>query len=246
MNDQEIRSHILDACHGLSASGLGNVIGGHVSMRVPGKELYWTNVLDLCFEEMAEEDLLLIDFDGNVLESSRPVSPGIDFHQGIYKQRPEINAIVHTHGEWGTAQSALCRPLRMYHNLSTYFYNKIAVSPDDTLEAIGPVLKDNIAVMMPWHGAICLGRTIGEATALMATYEYAAKLDVRLSGTDAPEMPAEACARQQVLLGKATYLELTYDLMLRRARNGIRGELKSPPAKLAGTDGHRLLAGVKD
>jgi L-fuculose-phosphate aldolase len=233
MNDQQIRSHLLDSCHGLAASGLGNVIGGHVSMRVPGKALYWTNVLDLCFEEMAEEDMVLLDFEGNVLESTRPVSPGIDFHQGIYKLRPEINAIVHTHGEWGTAQAALCRPLKMHHNLSTYFYQKIAVSPDDTLEAIGPVLKDNIAVMMPWHGAIMLGKTIQEATGLMATYEYAAKLDVRLSGTDAPEMPPEACARMQVLLGKAAYLERTYELMLRRARNGIRGDMKAPLAKLA-------------
>lgn len=233
MNDQQIRSHILDACHGLAASGLGNVIGGHVSMRVPGKDLYWTNVLDLCFEEMGEEDLVLIDFDGKVVESTRPVSPGIDFHQGIYMKRPEINAVVHTHGEWSTAQSALCRPLKMYHNLSTFFYEKIAVSPDDTLEAIGPVLKDNIAVMMPWHGAITIGKTIWEATALMATYEYAAKLDVRLSGTNAPEMPPEACARQQVLLGKATYLQLTYELMLRRARNGISGIPKSPVGKIA-------------
>jgi L-fuculose-phosphate aldolase len=235
MDDQQMRSKILDTCHALGAAGLGNTIGGHVSMRVPGKDLYWTNVLDLCFEEMVEKDLVLLDFDGNVLESDRQVSPGIDFHQAIYMRRPDINSVVHTHGEWSTAQSAFCRPIKMYQNLCTYFYNTIAISPDDTLEAITPILRDDtVAVMMPWHGAIMMGQTIEDAAALIVTYEYCAKLDIRLSATpDAIEMSADACERIQYLLGKATYLKLTYELMVRRAKSGERGELKMPIAKLA-------------
>ena len=217
MDETAIRANLLEACHALGASGLGDIIGGHVSIRVPGEPLYWTNVLDRAFEEMDEDDLLLVDFDGKVVQGNRPISPGIDFHQGIYRLRPEINGIVHTHGEWGTTQAALCRPLRMHHNLSTYFFDRIAVSPDDTIEAIGPVLGQAIAVMMPWHGAITLGKTVAEAAALHVTYEYAAKLDVRLAATDAPEIPEDAAQRLQVLLGKANYLELTWDLMRRRA-----------------------------
>lgn len=217
MNDVQIRSLVLDACHGLAASGCGNTIGGHVSMRVPGRDLYWTNVLDRALEEMGDEDLLLVDFDGHVVDGDRPISPGIDFHQGIYKHRPEINGIVHTHGQWGTTQAAFCRPFRMYHNLATYFHNRIAVSPDDTIEAIAPVLGENIAVMIPWHGAITIGTTLPEAAALHITYEYAARIDVRLAGTDTPEIPEDACVRLQALLQKANYLELTWDLMLRRA-----------------------------
>lgn len=218
MDEKSIRANLLETCHALGASGLGGIIGGHVSIRVPGEPLYWTNVLDRAFEEMDEDDLLLVDFDGHVVQGNRPISPGIDFHQGIYRLRPEINGIVHTHGEWGTTQAALCRPLRMHHNLSTYFYDKIAVSPDDTIEAIGPILGQAIAVMMPWHGAITLGRTVAEAAALHVTYEYAAKLDVRLAAADAPEIPEDAAQRLQVLLGKANYLELTWDLMRRRAK----------------------------
>lgn len=234
MNDEQIRAKILDACHGLGAAGLGNTIGGHVSMRVPGKDLYWTNVLDLCFEEMTEDDLVLIDFDGQVRESTRQVSPGIDFHQCIYMRRPDINAVVHTHGEWGTAQSAFCRPLKMYQNLCTYFFNRIAISPDDTIEAIGPALRDDtVAVMMPWHGAIVMADRIEDAAALMVTYEYAAKLDVRLARSDAVEIPADGCARIQGLLAEATYLKLTYELMLRRARQGMAGEMTLPIARLA-------------
>lgn len=218
MNDKQIRQLVLDACHGLAASGCGNTIGGHVSMRVPGRDLYWTNALDRALDEMEDDDLLLVNFDGKVVEGNRPISPGIDFHQGIYQQRLEINGVVHTHGPWGTTQAALCRPVRMYHNLSTYFYNKVGVSPDDTIEAIAPVLGDNVAIMIPWHGAITIGKTLPEAAALHVTYEYAARLDVKLAATEAPEIPADACDRLQALLSKANYLDLTWELMLRRAK----------------------------
>src|SRR3546814_13634992 len=80
--------------------------------------------------------------------------------------RPEINSVVHTHAHWMVTQSALGRPPRMWHNLSGYFFNKVAMSPDDTIEAISPVLGDNIAIIMPWHGSITLGKTVGEAAAL--------------------------------------------------------------------------------
>src|SRR3546814_9880430 len=76
--------------------------------------------------------------------------------------RPEINSVVHTHAHWMVTQSALGRPPRMWHNLSGYFFNKVAMSPDDTIEAISPVLGDNIAIIMPWHGSITLGKTVGE------------------------------------------------------------------------------------
>jgi L-fuculose-phosphate aldolase len=223
MNSPELRDQVLEACHGLAASGLGGYIGGHVSVRVPGEQCYWTNVLDRALEEMTADDLLLVNFEGQVIGGVRPISPGIDFHQLIYKQRPEINAIVHTHGFWSTAQAAFGRPLKMWHNLSTYFRNKVASSSDDTIEAIGPVLKDNIAIVMPWHGAITLGQNIAEAAALHTTFEYACRLDVTLAHTEAVTMPDESCARMQVLLGRANYLQLTWELMRRKGRLARQG-----------------------
>ena len=62
------RDQVLTACQALGAHGLGGVIGGHVSVRVPGKQEYWTNVLDKCFEEIELEDVVKLDFDGNQLE----------------------------------------------------------------------------------------------------------------------------------------------------------------------------------
>jgi L-fuculose-phosphate aldolase len=211
------REDVLIACHALGAHGLGGVIGGHVSIRVPGERAYWTNVLDKTFEETTFEDIVKLDFEGNQIAGDRKISPGIGFHHGIYMHRPDVNAVVHTHGFWVTAQSAFARPPKMWHNLCTYFWKKTAVAPDDTIEAIAPALsKDDVAIIIPWHGAITVGNDIGHAAALHATFDYACKLDVTMGATSAEPMPESQCAHMRSLIEKADYLRLTWNLMKRR------------------------------
>ncbi len=104
----------------------------------------------------------------------------------------------------------------MWHNLSTYFYQRTAVAPDDTLASISAALgDDDMAIIIPWHGAITVGADLSEATALHATFEYAARLDVTMAGTGASPMPEESCLKMRALVQSADYLRLTYDLMLR-------------------------------
>ena len=228
MNEIGLREQVLEACRGLAAYGLGAGIGGHVSIRVPNKRLYWTNVLDKTFEEMRLADIVLMDFDGNVVEGDRVISPGIGFHGGIYQLREDIGAVVHTHGFWITAQAAYGRPPRNIQNLATYFHNRTAVAPDDEIESIAPAMKPgDIAIIIPWHGSITMGPTIAEAASLHVTLDYIARLDVTVP-QEVPIMPDEHAASIQKLLGKADYLNLTWELMRRKARRALQGDVIVP------------------
>lgn len=230
MSASDAREQIVEACRALASWGMGGVIGGHVSLRVPGEDRYWTHVLDKSFEELAVEDIVLIDFDGNVLEADRNISPGIGFHPGIYQKRPDVNAVVHTHSFFVTAQSAFNRPPLMWHNLCTYFYKRTAVSPDDELESIAAALgTDDVAIVIPWHGAITVGADLPEAVGLHSAFEYAARLDVTLSATGATPMPEASCEKMRGLVQSANYLRLTYDLMVRDAGlDQLAGARRSP------------------
>lgn len=220
MSDE--REQTLLACHALAAYGLGAGIGGHVSVRVAGASAYWTNVLDKTFEEMTPDDIVMLDFDGRQLDGEREISPGIGFHHGIYGIRPDVGAVVHTHGFWVTAQSAFARPPRVFHNLATYFYGRTAVAPDDSIESIAPALsRDDVAIVIPWHGSITVGRDVGEACALHATLDYVSRLDVTLSAAGAEPMPEEACGRIRALVESADYLHLTWELMQRKAHRAL-------------------------
>lgn len=215
------RLQIALACRGLAAYGLGSEIGGHVSLRDADSETFWINVLDKTFEEITPDDVVQIDFDGHQVDGDRVVSLGADFHQGIYANRGDVGAIVHTHGPWITALCAMNRPPRTYHNLASFFAGETAMAPDDDFESIGPALGANHTILIPFHGAITVHEQLGPAVALMVTLEYAAELDVRITPTGAEEMPADMRERVKALVTKANYLDHTWGLVQRKARKQI-------------------------
>ena len=78
MSDSESsKEQIVIACQALGLHGCGSGIGGHVSMRAPGENAIWINAFDRTLAEITIDDVLLIDFDGNVLEGNREVSIGV-------------------------------------------------------------------------------------------------------------------------------------------------------------------------
>lgn len=223
-----LQQQVLEAVRGLAAHGLGPTIGGHVSVRVPGERLFWINIFTKTLEEMHLDDIVLVDFDGKVVDSDKFVSLGLTFHHGIYEQRPDVQAIVHTHGFWLTAQSAFARPLRTLHNLATYFEGRTAISPTDDFVDIGPALRpQDVAIIIPWHGAITVGADLATAAALHVTMDYAARLDVTLPA-HTPVMPADISAHVQSVLARSNYLSSTWELIRRKGRDDF--------------DGHRVVA----
>jgi len=220
---EDLREQVVEACRGLAAYGLGSGIGGHVSLRVPGEPYYYTHAFDRTFEEMKLEDIILLDFDGNVIDSNRRPSIGIDFHHGIYKQRKDIESVVHSHGFWGTAQAAFGRPPRIFNNVSTPFYGRTTISPNDDFDAIGPALgEQDIAIVIPWHGIITLGKNIGEAVTLHVLFDYTAKMDVTLP-QHAPEIPHDQCIFLRDLVTCSGYFTETWDLIRRKAKAAFNG-----------------------
>lgn len=232
MTEISVKEQVLEAVRGLAAYGLGPSIGGHVSVRVPGERQFYINAFDKTFEEMRLQDIALVDFEGNVVGGDTVVSLGLTFHHGIYQQREDVQAIVHTHGFWLTAQSAFGRPLRNLHNLGTYFDQRTAVSPSDDFADIGPALRKNdVAIIIPWHGAITVGPDLMTAAALHVTMDYAARLDVTLPA-HTPVMPPPMCADVKATLAKTNYLPITWELIRRKGRDNFDGQrvIARPPS----------------
>ena len=216
--NEKLRSLVLEACRGLAAYGLGSGIGGHVSVRYPNKPFFYMHVFERTFEEMQLEDIILFDFEGKSISSNRSPSQGIEFHHGIYKQREDVQAIVHSHGFWITSQAAFARPPRIFNNVSTVFYERTAVSPNDDFASISQSLgSDDVAILIPWHGAITLGSTLGEAVSRHVVFDYTARIEVTLP-TSAPTMPVEQCSSLRELVEQAGYFDETWALIRRKAK----------------------------
>lgn len=225
---EALREQVLEACRGMAAYGLGTGLGGHVSLRYPGEPYFYMHVFERSFEEMQLEDVILVDFDGVPVNSNRAPSIGIDFHSAIYKKRPDIHSVVHSHGFWITAQAAFARPPRIFNNVSTVFYNRTALSPNDDFESIGNAIRDDdIAIVIPWHGAITVGKSVGEAVARHVVLDYTARMDVTLPA-HTPTMPQEQCEHIQEIVERADYYNETWKLVQRKAKAAYNGSRVIP------------------
>ena len=222
MTAPEIVHDIVLACRALTARGCDTGIGGHVSVRAIGEDAFWINAFDRTLGEVTADDVMKLDYGGNLLEGNREVSLGFEFHAGVYQHRRDVNAIVHSHGRWITALASLARPLKMRHNLCCIFHDDQVLSPDDRFESIGPAIEANHTVIIPWHGAITVGATLARAAALHATLEDQAQLDVTLEPTGAPEIPEHLrLGLKKLVDGQAGYLEQTWTLMRRQGRRHL-------------------------
>ena len=99
------------------------------------------------------------------------------------------------------------------------------MSPDDSFTSISKALGSASTIIIPWHGAITVGTSIGRAAALHALLEDMAKLDVTLDPSgDVPELPEEArLPMRKVIDEMSGYLEQTWDLMTRQADRYVIG-----------------------
>jgi len=97
------------------AHGFLKATEGNVSVRIPGRQLYAVTPSNYSYEKMRPEDICVLDFSGALVKvdgsSTLPPSVEAAMHATIYRERPDVNAIVHTHQPFASALAYLRKPI---------------------------------------------------------------------------------------------------------------------------------------
>lgn len=127
-------------------------------------------------------EIVLMDFDGNVLAGGRPSSEKM-LHVEIYKQRPDVKAIIHTHPVTLTSFAACHEPLNLpIMSENILYFEDIPVAPyampssSELVYYTMEYLKNRDVVLMANHGAIAIAENLEKAFLKMETAEYYAKV----------------------------------------------------------------------
>lgn len=167
---------------------LGLVVGsaGNVSARSgPGRiAITPTSVL---YEHLREEEIVLVDLaSGQAVESSHAPSYELPMHLVIYRERPDVQAIVHTHAPFITTLSVVRRPLPpVIDEMLIYFGGEVAVADyaftgtEEVGQNVVRALGDRSGVILANHGNVCTGRTLEEAMHVAVTMEACAQVYVQ-------------------------------------------------------------------
>lgn len=228
------RRRLVAACRILEMEGHGDLTLGHVSARDPDGRGFWLkrNAIGLG-EVCGPHDLVLLDTDtGAILEGSGGRHSEWHIHAEIYRRRPEIACVAHTHPKAACRLSALEADLAPATIESNYFALPLPRFTGSTLliktpelgAALAAALGDAFAVLMVNHGVTFCGRSVEEATMLGVWLEGACRAQLALMAAGAPiARPSEAeleTRRAQILT--ETHLAHSWAYLSRKlaARHG--------------------------
>jgi ribulose-5-phosphate 4-epimerase/fuculose-1-phosphate aldolase len=194
--EQKIRIELAKAYHLAAKFNWTDLIYTHISARVPDEEGHFLiNPFGLQFHEVTPENLVKVDYDGNIKsETNFTVNKaGFNIHSAIHQGRPDLNSIVHLHTDNGIAVSSLQEGLIPITQHACHFYNKIAyhdyegiVLESSEKQRILEKLQDKKIMILRNHGFLTAGSSIAEAFTLMYTLEKAASVQVNILSMGRP------------------------------------------------------------
>jgi L-fuculose-phosphate aldolase len=201
----------------------GDLVWGHVSVRDDEGRGVWLKGARLGFDEVTEDEVILLSWDGEILEGSAQRHVEYAIHTEIMRARDDVNAVVHTHPVHSIAFMAQHRPLRALSHEGSQFVppelprwvesGELVTTPEHGV-SLAAALGDRAAVLMPCHGITTVGAELGEAVGAAYHLERACQIDV-LAGPDAYGSDDDEAVRKRAraprrFLNAWEYLERRY------------------------------------
>ena len=167
----EMKKEIIEAGILLDRYELVSLTCGNLSVRMPTGEILVTPS-GMMYEKMVEDDMIVMDIDGNVIEGTRKPSSDTPAILHIFRERPDIKAVIHTHQPYATAVS-LIPGLTEFRVCITALANaaggNVPITPYsaagsidmgiDTIKYVG----NGHAVILSQHGVMTVGKDLNQA-----------------------------------------------------------------------------------
>ncbi|MDK2821635.1 MAG: hypothetical protein PWP31_1600 [Clostridia bacterium] len=175
---------LIEVCKEVYNRGLTTGAAGNVSVRIPETKYFLIKRTGSSMGRVKESDFLITDIDGNIVEGEGKPSMEINFHLGIYRQRPEIGAVIHAHPPYTVAFASSNGLLPLVTVAAKMFLKEVPNIPfappgsDELAKLVVEQYKREYinSVTMIEHGAITAGKDLWKAYDLMEYLEDNAKV----------------------------------------------------------------------
>lgn len=214
MQHRTSRQHVVDMCRTMLERGYLKATEGNVSVRVPGHRLYAVTPSNYDYDRMRVEDICLVDFDGNHIPDGAgdALAPSIEagMHANIYRQRPDVNAIVHTHQPYASALAFLRKPIPALTDEQVRFLGREVAIVDYAPSGTGwlarnvqkKVASGDNAFIIANHGVVALGTDPDRAVFNMALLEKVSIAYLLALTSEAGKVYTIPTAIREVAFGK--------------------------------------------
>lgn len=189
---EELKRRVYEQNISLVKHGLVVLTWGNVSAKDTKTGLVVIKPSGVSYDVMKEEDMVVVDLDGNIVEGNYRPSSDLPTHLYLYKQYPNLGGIVHTHSTYATAFAQSGKEITAYGTThADAFYGNVPCTRELTNEEIedayewntGKVIAEAVtdvdaipAILVKNHGVFTWGNTPEKAVENSVTLEEVAKM----------------------------------------------------------------------
>lgn len=181
------KEEVLEVCRSLMAQGyFGTQHGsaGNVSVLVEGEAHAVITPSGINYAELTPDDLCVVNFEGGRIEGPHEPSIETPMHLAVYKHRPDVNSVIHTHQPHASALSLINEPIPA-------LFDEVAVAIGHTVDVVpyglsgSSELLDNVVeklanrchcYLLQNHGALCVGPSLEKTRLFTELLEKTAKV----------------------------------------------------------------------
>lgn len=174
---------LIDACLRMINSGLTVETWGNISVRDPETGYVYLTPSGMPYDTLVDDDIVVMDVDGNRIEGDRKPTIEYAMHLGIMKRRPDVNAVVHTHPVYSQVFALLHENIPpVIDEAAQILGGEVKVteyalpgSPEmaaNAIEAIG----DEASCLLANHGAVAVGKDMDAAFRVCTVLEMTSQI----------------------------------------------------------------------
>jgi L-fuculose-phosphate aldolase len=192
--DLKLRQKLIRTYKKLISLGLNRGTSGNCSVRCDRGNQFLITPSGVSLEKMTPASIVQMELDGSVHGNGKPSSEW-RFHCDILKQRPDAQALVHTHSVTATALACLRKEIPAFHYM-------VAIAGGDSIrcapyalfgtqalsDGVLDALEGRKACLMANHGVIALGRDLHEAVQIAQEVENLAEQYLKACSIGEPHL----------------------------------------------------------
>jgi ribulose-5-phosphate 4-epimerase/fuculose-1-phosphate aldolase len=236
--EHRVRVQLAQCYHLFDYLGWTEMIFNHISARVPGAEdHYLVNPFGLNYNEVTADNLLKVDFDGNLVEPSDyvPNPAGFALHSAIHGARPDLHCVIHTHT---TALSAIALKqdgfghddfygAQLFGRVAYHDFEGITLFAEERVRMVASLGRKNVLVLRN-HGLAVAEKDIANAFMLVWTAQRAAEIQCAAAALPGRNVALDTSIKQRCadlaasLVENSGFAEKLFAATVRRMQNETR------------------------
>lgn len=191
------REQVVEYCKKMIHAGLTKGTGGNISIFNRELGLYAISPSGMEYDSMQPEDVVVMNLEDEVVEGTRRPSSEWGLHSIFYKNRQDIDAVVHTHSTYCAVLATNREELPPSSYLVAFAGKNVRCAPYasfgtlELAEAAYEYMEDRKAVLLANHGLVAGGSTILKAFQVAEEIEFCAEVYVKARSIGTPVLLSE-------------------------------------------------------